>query len=61
MNKFAEWIIFSAFFALIGLMVVLNIEDWARLSGEINKVILLIGTLSTFVFGLIFIFLIVQS
>lgn len=49
MNKFTKWFIVSISLTLIGLIVVFNVEDWARLSGETNKKILLFGTLSTFI------------
>lgn len=48
MNKFLEWLIASILFAFIGLVVVLNVESWARLSGELNRNIILTGTASTF-------------
>ncbi|WP_246946138.1 hypothetical protein [Bacillus pinisoli] len=49
MNKFTKWFIVSISLGLIGLIVVFNVQDWARLSGEMNTTILLFGTLSTFI------------
>ncbi|PKR77761.1 hypothetical protein CEY16_07465 [Halalkalibacillus sediminis] len=49
MNKFTKWFIVSISLALIGLIIVFNVEEWARLSGEMNRNILLFGTLSTFI------------
>ncbi|MUK87859.1 hypothetical protein GMD78_05530 [Ornithinibacillus sp. L9] len=48
MNKFIKWLIPSISLALISLIVVLNLEDWARLSGELNRNVILIGTVLTF-------------
>ena len=49
MNKFTKWFIVSISFALIGLIVVFNVENWASSSGEMNQNILLFGIISTFV------------
>lgn len=61
MNKFTKWLIVSMSLALIGLVVVLNVEDWARLSGEMNRDILLFGTLSTFVLVLASLFILFKA
>lgn len=52
MDKFTTWLVVSMFLALIGFIVMFNIEDWARLSGEMSRNILLSGTISTFVIEL---------
>ncbi|SDJ99248.1 hypothetical protein [Sediminibacillus albus] len=48
MNKFTKWLIASISLALIGIIVVFNIEGWARLTEELNRNVLLSGILSTF-------------
>lgn len=48
MNKFTKRINSSMLLAITGLIVLTNIEDWARISGEINRTFLLLGTLITF-------------
>jgi|SRR5690625_261571 len=61
MNKFTKWFITSILFALIGLIVVLNVEEWARLSGELSRSIILIGTISTFVLVLISLYCLLKA
>lgn len=61
MNKFTKWFIVSMSLALIGLIVVFNVEDWARLSGEMNRNILLFGNLSTFVLVLSSLFILFKA
>lgn len=49
MSKFAKLLITSISLALVGLIVVFNVEAWARLSGEVNRNIILAGTVLTFI------------
>ena len=48
MHKFSKWYGATILLGLFGLIIVLNLEDWARVSGELNKGILLTGIISTF-------------
>jgi hypothetical protein len=48
MNKFNKRLITSISLSLVGLIIVLNVESWARLSGELNKNILLTGIVVAF-------------
>lgn len=52
MNRFTKRLISSVSIALISFIIVLNLEGWARLSGDMNRDILLLGTL--FIFVLVF-------
>lgn len=52
MNKFVKYIIVSMLLTLFAFILVINVEDWARFSGEMNKNILLLESL--FVFALLF-------
>ena len=56
MNKFIKMLITSISLSVIGLIVVLNVEGWARLSGELNKNIILTGTVLTFALAVISLF-----
>ena len=56
MNKFIKWYVSSLSLALIGLIVLNNVEDWSRLTGEVNRSVLLSGILSTFVLVIISLF-----
>ncbi|WP_316571931.1 hypothetical protein [Neobacillus sp. YIM B06451] len=56
MSKFANWFITSMSLALVGLIVVFNIEEWARLTGEVKRSVLLTGTLSTFLLVIVSLF-----
>ena len=53
MNKFIKWFVSSLSLALIGLIVLNNVEEWSRLTGEVNRSVLLSGILSTFVLVII--------
>ena len=56
MNKFFKWFVSSLSLALIGLIVLFNVEEWSRLTGEVNRNVLLSGILSTFVLVIISLF-----
>lgn len=56
MNQFVKWLIMSISLAMMGLIVVLNIEGWARLSGELSRNIILVGTVLTLAFIVISLF-----
>ena len=56
MNKFIKWYGSSLSLALIGLIVLNNVEEWSRLTGELNRSVLLSGILSTFVLVIISLF-----
>ena len=56
MKKFIKWFVGSLSLALIGLIVLNNVEEWSRLTGEVNRSVLLSGILSTFVLEIISLF-----
>ncbi|SES78628.1 hypothetical protein SAMN05216389_102171 [Oceanobacillus limi] len=61
MNKFATWFIGSVVLALMGLIIVLNVEDWARLNGELNRSVLLTGSLFVFSVVILSIFCLIKA
>jgi hypothetical protein len=48
MNKFIIRLFTSISLSFVGLIIVLNVESWARLSGDLNKNIILSGIVLTF-------------
>ena len=56
MKKFIKWFVSSLSLALIGLIVLFNVEEWSRISGEVNRSVLLSGILSIFVLVIISLF-----
>ncbi len=61
MNKFIKWFVSSLSLALIGLVVLFNVEEWSRLTGEVNKSVLLSGILSIFVLVIISLFCLLKA
>lgn len=56
MNKFIKWYVSSLSLAIICLIVVFNVQEWSRLTGEVNRSVLLSGIISTFVLVIISLF-----
>ena len=61
MDKFTKWIIASFILGIIGLISVFFVEDIARVAGELNRSILLISTITIFIFILSSLFSIVKA
>ncbi|MFD2045294.1 hypothetical protein ACFSTA_16540 [Ornithinibacillus salinisoli] len=61
MNHFIKWFVVSISLALIGLIVVSNVEDWTTLSGETNRKLLFLGTSSTFVLVFLSVFFLFKA
>lgn len=49
MDKFMKWFISSFILGIVGLVAVFFVEDISRITGEFNRAILLIGTISVFI------------
>jgi len=48
-NKFTKWFITSFILGIVGLIAVFFVEDIANVTGELNRSILLISTITVFI------------
>ncbi|ALC85472.1 hypothetical protein AM499_06335 [Bacillus sp. FJAT-22090] len=60
-DKFTKWFIASFILGIVGLIAVFFVEDIARITGEMNRSILLIGTITIFILILSSLFSIVKA
>ena len=60
-DKFTKWIIASFILGVVGLIAVFYVEDIARVTGELNRRILLISTISVFILIFTSLFSIVKA
>ena len=60
-EKFMKWFISSFILGIVGLIAVFFVEDIARITGEFNRAILLIGTLTVFILILTSLFSLVKA
>lgn len=61
MNKFTKWFISSFILGTVGLIAVFFVEDIARVTGEMNRSILLVSTIAIFILILSSLFSIVKA
>ncbi|SOC43652.1 hypothetical protein [Ureibacillus acetophenoni] len=61
MDKFTKWFIASFILGSVGLIAVFFVEDIARVTGELNRSILLVSTITIFFLILSSIFSIVKA
>ncbi|CEG25637.1 hypothetical protein [Bacillus sp. B-jedd] len=50
MDKFSKYILLSIFTGALGLVITLNIEEWMRWDGQVNKVLLVLGAAVSLLF-----------
>lgn len=60
-DKFIKWFIASFILGIVGLVAVFFVEDIARITGEFNQTILLIGTITVFILILTSLFSLVKA
>lgn len=60
-DKFIKWFISSFILGIVGLVAVFFVEDIASVTGEFNRTILLIGTITVFILILISLFSLVKA
>jgi len=60
-DKFIKWFFASFILGIVGLVAVFFVEDIARITGEFNRSILLIGTLTVFILILTSLFSLVKA
>ena len=60
-DKFTKWFIASFILGVVGLIAVFFVEDFARVTGEFNRSILLFSTITVFILILISLFSIVKA
>ena len=61
MDKYMKWFISSFILGIVGLVAVFFVEDIARITGEYNQSILLIGTITVFILILTSLFSLVKA
>ena len=61
MDKYMKWFISSFILGILGLLAVFFVEDIARITGEFNRTILLISTITVFILILTSLFSLVKA